>query len=771
MKKLQFSTIFALFLLPLTVFAQSNNYKTAEEKFRQLDQEFPTPNSYRAASGAPGHQYWQQRADYNIAVTLDDDKQRLYGEETVIYFNNSPDVLSYFWLQLDQNASESKSDALMTRTGSISDKTTFQQLKGLYRDFDGGYKIDFVKDNGGKDLAFTINKTMMRIDLPEPLAAGKSYSFKIKWWYNINDRIKLGGRSGYEYFEEDKNYLYTMAQFFPRLCKYSDVQGWQNKQFLGAGEFTLDFGNFDLTITVPADHVVGATGVQTNLSEVLTPEQQKRWELAKNTTDKPIVIVTQTEAEAAEKGHATTTKTWKWHADNVRDVAFSSSRKFIWDAMAVKFETNTAMAQSLYPKEGNPLWGQFSTRAVAHTLRTYSKYTFDYPYPSAYSVNGKDIGMEYPMMCFNFGRCEKDGTYSEGMKNGMIGVIIHEVGHNFFPMIINSDERQWTWMDEGLNTFVQYLTEREWDSKFPTRRGPPQFITDYMRSDKASQVPIMSNSESLLQFGNNGYGKPATGLNILRETIMGRELFDKSFKEYAVRWKFKNPTPSDFFRTMEDASAVDLDWFWRGWFYTVEPCDIALDGVKWYRLDTQNPEIEKPLAEKEKKDQLKNYIRQKRDDAEKVPTAVDKDSLAQDFYATYNPFNVSSLDKNDYEDFLKKLPEEEKKLLDKGDNYYELTFKNIGGLPMPVIVEFEYTDGSTDLYRIPAEIWRYNADKVSKIFVSPKSLKQVTLDPFSETADIDMSNNFYPEKPQPSRLQIYKAKQSVENPMQRDKKK
>ncbi len=771
MKKLQISALFALFLLPFAAFAQSNNYKTAEEKFRQLDQEFPTPNSYRAASGAPGHQYWQQRADYNIAITLDDEKQRLYGEETVTYFNNSPDALSYLWLQLDQNISENKSDAMMTRTGSIGEKTTFQQLKGLYREFDGGYKIEFVKDNADKNLAFTVNKTMMRIDLPEPLASGKSYSFKIKWWYNINDRMKLGGRSGYEYFEEDKNYLYTMAQFYPRMCKYSDVQGWQNKQFLGGGEFTLDFGNYDMAITVPADHVVGATGVQTNISEVLTPEQQKRWELAKNTTDKPILIVTQNEAETAEKGHVTATKTWKWHADNVRDVAFASSRKFIWDAMAVKFETNTSMAQSLYPKEGNPLWGQFSTRVVAHTIRTYSKYTFDYPYPSAYSVNGKDIGMEYPMMCFNFGRCEKDGTYSEGMKNGMIGVIIHEVGHNFFPMIINSDERQWTWMDEGLNTFVQYLTEREWDKKFPSRRGPPQFITDYMRSDKASQVPIMSNSESLLQFGNNGYGKPATGLNILRETVMGRELFDKSFKEYAVRWKFKNPTPSDFFRTMEDASAVDLDWFWRGWFYTVEPCDISLEEVKWYRLDTQNPETEKPLAEKEKKDQTKNYLRQKRDDAENLPTAVDKDAAAQDFYTTYNPFEVSSLDKKEYEEFLKKLPEEEKKLLEKGDNYYELTFKNIGGLPMPIIVEFEYTDGSKDLYRIPVEIWRYNADKVSKIFVSSKSLKQVTLDPFLETADIDVSNNYYPEKPQPSRLQIYKAKQTVENPMQRDKKK
>jgi hypothetical protein len=758
-----------LLLGAMSVQAQFNGYKTAEEKFRQLDQEFPTPNTYRTASGAPGHQYWQQRADYDMKIRLDDDAQRLYGEETITYINNSPDVLTYLWLQLDQNFFEKESDAALTRTGSFSEKTDTRQVKALYRDFDGGFKIDFVHDANDKNLPYTINKTMMRVDMSEPLVAGKTYIFKIKWAYNINDRMKLGGRSGYEYFEEDKNYLYTMAQFYPRMCKYSDVTGWQHKQFLGSGEFTLDFGNYNMAITVPSDHVMGASGVQTNMNEVLTEEQRKRWELAQKTTDKPILIVTQEEAEKAEKNKAKDTKTWTWRAENVRDVAFATSRKFIWDAMAVKFTTNTAMAQSLYPKEGNPLWGQFSTRAVAHTLNTYSKYTFDYPYPSAYSVNGKDIGMEYPMMCFNWGRCEKDGTYDERTKNGTIGVIIHEVGHNFFPMIVNSDERQWTWMDEGLNSFVQYLTEREWDTKFPSRRGPAYLITDYMRSDKATQTPIMSNSESILQFGPNGYFKPATALNILRETVMGRELFDKSFKEYANRWKFKHPTPSDFFRTMEDASAVDLDWFWRGWFYTVEPCDIALEDVKWYKMDTNNPEVERALAEKNKKEGQR-YIRDIREEKDKESTFVERDAAAQDFYYKFNPFAVSSLDKKDYEAFLKTLSPEDKQLLDKGDNYYQITFKNVGGLVMPVIVELEYTDGTKDLYRIPAEIWRYNADKISKIFISNKELKQVTLDPFLETADTDTSNNAFPEKAKPSRLQIFKQKQSTDNPMQRAKK-
>ncbi|MFM7233747.1 MAG: M1 family metallopeptidase, partial [Flavobacteriales bacterium] len=604
-------------LLPLVALSQTEPTKYWEDKFKQLGPELATPNEQRTASGAPGNAYWQQRADYVMNITIDDATQTLYGDETITYFNQSPDALSYIWLQLDQNAFAKDADSYAIEQMKINESVSYNDLIDLNPWYDGGFKLDHVRDASGKALPYTINKTMMRIDLPQPLKPGGTFVFKIKWWYNINDRIRLGGRSGYEYFEEDGNYLYTMAQFFPRMVVYCDNQGWQHKQFLGMGEFTLNFGNYDVKITVPADHVVAATGVLQNAKDVLTAEELKRFNSAK-TSDEPVVITTQKEAERKEKNKETTkTKTWHFKAENVRDFAFANSRKFIWDAQAVKIGDKTPLAMSYYPKEGNPLWGQFSTRVVAHTLRSYSKHTIDYPYPVAISVHTKWMGMEYPMICFNGGRPEKDGTYDQGTRDGMISVIIHEVGHNFFPMIINSDERQWTWMDEGLNTFVQYLAEKEYDRNYPTRRGPARNIVDYMRGDKSTMSPIMTNSESIYQFGNNAYGKPATALNILRETVMGRELFDYAFKEYCRRWAFRHPTPDDFFRSMEDASAVDLDWFWRGWFYGTDHCDMNLKDVKIFRLNTHNPEIEKAL-DKKKQDDAAPDISLQRDAQEKM---------------------------------------------------------------------------------------------------------------------------------------------------------
>ncbi|MGB0428018.1 MAG: M1 family metallopeptidase, partial [Flavobacteriales bacterium] len=574
-------------MLAYTALAQTDNYN--HSKFKQLKEELATPNVYRTGSGAPGHAYYQNRADYQIKVELDDVNQTVTGSETIKYTNHSPDKLTYLWMQLDQNVRAEDADSKKARNSSIKDMS-FSQFKTMNTPFDGGFKLSKVQNTKGETLDYTINKTMMRIDLDKALAPGQSISLRIDWMYNINDRMKIGGRSGFEYFEENDNYLYTIAQFFPRMCVYNDIEGWQNKQFLGSGEFTLPFGNYDVQITVPADHIVASTGELMNPKSVLTPTQQKRFEKAKSEYRTPIIIVTEDEAKENEKTKSTSKKTWRYKATNVRDFAFASSRKFIWDAMAVKQSTHDVMAMSYYPKEGNPLWEKFSTQAVAQTLETFTRHTFDYPYPVAISVNAAQIGMEYPMICFNYGRTEKDGTYSARTKYGMIGVIIHEVGHNYFPMIINSDERQWTWMDEGLNTFLQYLTEQDWDTDFPSRRGPARLIVPYMKGAKDKMMPIMTNSESILQFGNNAYGKPATALNILRETVMGRELFDHAFKTYAQRWMFKQPSPADFFRTMEDASAVDLDWFWRAWFYTTDNVDIAITDIKHFQMNNGNPD-------------------------------------------------------------------------------------------------------------------------------------------------------------------------------------
>ena len=758
------------FLLPVLAVAQTEPTKYWEDKFKQLGPELATPNEQRTASGAPGNAYWQQRADYVMNITIDDATQTLYGEETITYFNQSPDALSYLWLQLDQNAFAKDADSYAIEQMKMGESASYNDLIDLNPWYDGGFKLDYVRDGAGKALPYTVNKTMMRIDLPQTLKPGGTFVFKIKWWYNINDRIRLGGRSGYEYFEEDGNYLYTMAQSFPRMVVYCDNQGWQHKQFLGMGEFTLNFGNYDVKITVPADHIVASTGVLQNAKDVLTAEELKRFNTAK-TSDEPIVITTQEEAEKKEKNKETSkTKTWHFKAENVRDFAFANSRKFIWDAQAVKLGDKTPLAMSYYPKEGNPLWGQFSTRVVAHTLRSYSAHTIDYPYPVAISVHTKWMGMEYPMICFNGGRPEKDGTYDQGTRDGMISVIIHEVGHNFFPMIINSDERQWTWMDEGLNTFVQYLAEKEYDRNYPTRRGPARNIVDYMRGDKSTMSPIMTNSESIYQFGNNAYGKPATALNILRETVMGRELFDYAFKEYCRRWAFRHPTPEDFFRTMEDASAVDLDWFWRGWFYGTDHCDMDLKEVKIFRLNTHNPDIEKAL-EREKKEKAAPDISLQRDAAEKIKVEVDSDADMRDFYTSYDPYKVTALDRVEYDEYAKKLTDKEKELLSKNMLYYQVTVENKGGLIMPLIFDLEFMDGTTRRINIPAEIWKRSEKEVTKVFACEREVKSIILDPQLETADIDISNNTWPQRISPTRFEMFKENQgrSRENPMQRAK--
>ena len=757
--KLNLRQIFAATVLSVAFFnafaqPQVNPWN---DKFRQLGpDEMATPNTYRTASGAPGTDYWQQQVDYKMKIRLDDDIQKIHGEETITYHNNSPDVLYYLWIQLDQNIYAKDNNTAKIEQMKISDQMQTNDLNDLYPWFDGGFKLDKVADAAGKDLPYIVNQTMMRIDLPKPIQPGQSYSFQINWNYNINDRMRLGGRSGYEYFDTDKNYLYTIAQYYPRLVAYMDYSGWQHKQFLGSGEFTLDFGNYEVALTVPSDHIVAASGVLQNPKDVLTADQLARYNKAKTSTE-PVIICTQDEAIAREKGHEKAMKTWVFKAENVRDFAFATSRKFIWDAQSVDINGKKPMAMSFYPKEGNPLWEQYSTRVVAHTLKSYSAHTIDYPYPVAISVHAKWIGMEYPMICFNGGRPEADGTYSEGTKTGMLSVIIHEVGHNFFPMIINSDERQWTWMDEGLNTFCEYLAEKEWDREFPIRRGPARNIVDYMKGDKTKMSPIMTNSESIYQFGNNAYGKPATGLNILRETIMGRELFDYAFKEYCRRWAFRHPTPEDFFRSMEDASAVDLDWFWRGWFYTTEHCDMNLKSVREFTINGHDPKVEKALL-KAKADAQPADISLTRDKQEGIIPIVDQNPVTRDKYNDDNPYAVTPEDEKKYEEYKKNLTPEEQKLLNETNYFYELTVENIGGLLMPVIFEFTFEDGTKQIERIPAEIWKMSEASASKVFRFGKKVTNIALDPLLETADVELNNNFWPTRNVPSQFELFKQK-------------
>jgi len=682
LKKISLLTM--LLILGTSLWAQNPNENY--NRFKQLTEELPSPNSYRNGSGQPGHEYFQQQADYVIEIELNEKKDVLSGSETITYHNNSPDALEYLWLQLDQNVRAPHADSKTTKATGINPNYIDQSMAYAKRyadyEFDGGFHITKVTDFLDNDIDYTINKTMMRINLDQPLASGASYTFNVDFWYNINDRMQIGGRSGYEYFPEDDNKLYTIAQFYPRMAVYDDVNGWQNKQFLGQGEFALSFGNFDVKITVPADHVVGATGTLQNPKKLMSKKQYKRLKKSYKTYDDPLIIVTEEEARKAERSKSLSKKTWHYKAENVRDFGFASSRKFIWDAMAVKMsDGSSVMAMSLYPKEGNPLWEEYSTRAVAHTLNEFSRYTFDYPYPVAYSVHAAAIGMEYPMICFNFGRPDKDGNYTDQVKYNMLGVIIHEIGHNYFPMIVNSDERQWAWLDEGITSFVQYLAERTFDPEFQHWFGPASTITGYMAGDKEYMTPIMTDSDNIrdFQYGNNSYGKPAAGLNILREYIMGPELFDQALQTYSQRWMFKHPAPADFFRTMEDASGVDLDWFWRAWFYTTDHVDLSIDEVRKIDLGGE-------------------------------------------------------------------------------DNVYQLKFKNNGGIPLPIMMELTYADGSTEEVKYPAEVWKVT-DEFNKVLIVEKEITSITVDPKKVTTDIDIKNNTWPAKDSSdSRFDKYKNK-------------
>jgi len=711
-------------------------------KFRQMYDLLATPNMYRTASGAPGPEYYQQRADYKIDVELDDKNTKLYGTETITYYNNAKEPLEYLWLQLDQNQNSrtSKSPLVDDQKADPSIAVSGFSRKYIEEKFDGGFKIDYVKDASGKPLSYTVNETMMRINLEKPLLHGQKMSFSVKWWYNINNYMIYGGRSGYEHFADGNN-LYVIAQFYPRMAVYNDVEGWQNMQFWGSGEFALPFGNFEVNVTVPADHILDATGTLLNRKEVFTQEQQKRYALAEKTYDKPVIVVTQDEAMVTEKSFSDKKKTWKFKAENVRDFGISTSRKFIYDAMAVKLGEKSVMAISLYPKEGNPLWEQYSTRAVAHTLKSYSSHTFDYPYPKAISVNAQDQGMEYPMICWNFGRPEADGKYTDRVKYGMLGVIIHEVGHNFFPMIVNSDERQWTWMDEGLNTFLEYLAKMDFDPNFPIDRGTAKTIIPYMSGDQSNLEPIMSNSESIRQFGNNAYGKPAAGLNILRETIMGRELFDYAFKTYANRWKFKHPTPDDFFRTMEDASAVDLDWFWRGWFFSTDYTDIGIKEVKRFFVTDEAPKDVATI--KPGRSKRLNSVGPK-----VYMVAEGSPDFKPNMKKAFNSKNIKPLD-----DYLQaNFSADERAKLAEPKYFYQVTFDKPGGLVMPIIVEFTFEDGTKENQAFPAQIWRLNDAEVTRTFATQKMISKIVLDPKAETADVDTTNNTWPAAQQKSKF-------------------
>ncbi|MEJ2538503.1 MAG: M1 family metallopeptidase [Gemmatimonadota bacterium] len=672
-------------ILPASVQAQywlhDDGSETNRSIFRPIET-WPDPNEFRNAAGAPGYAYWQQQADYVIEAELDPENHVLHGSERITYHNNSPDPLGYLWLQLDQNVRSLENSRSYQTQSALAEEVSpaFRRFIGL-TPFDGGYtirRVQLVADDGSLvDADYRINGTIMRVNLPEPLEPGTVMEFEIDWSFPVPDR----GRGGKELVSD--GWIYEMAQWFPRMSVYDDVNGWQTEQFLGRGEFYLNFGDYDVKVTVPWDHVVDATGLLQNPEEVLTPTQLARLEEA-YTSEEPRFIVTADEVgDPAARPVRDGMVTWHYKAEDVRDFAWVSSRAFVWDAAGYSYPGDERVIQvhSLYPREAMPLWDKVSTRATIQTLKTYGRMAFEYPYPKAVNVNGPQGGMEYPMVAFCGARPQPDGSYSENTERALISVTIHEVGHNWFPMIVASDERKWTWMDEGLNTFLQYYGEQDYaetycggvwsqneDCTYPSRRGPAPNIVEYMRDP--DQVPIMTESDLIHKdFGNNGYAKPATGLQMLRENVLGPDAFDDAFGDYSRNWAFKHPQPADFFRSVEEGAGENLTWFWRGWFYTTHANDQAIASV----------------------------------------TVQDAQELVGD--------------------------------TEQGRYYYRVQVNNEGGLVMPLEIEATFADGTTLRFDLPVDVWRNNELTFTKGFFTDKEVVQVVVDPDESFADIDRSNN------------------------------
>ena len=728
------------FLFMFSIHAQN---KPWQGKFESIDNLIAPPNAYRNASGAPTKAYWQQRADYNIKAVINENTNSLLGEETITYYNNSPDDLNYLWIQLEQNVNKKENEDFGTIKNRMKDSITTMQMQFLTRaiNFPAGYSIKSVLDANGKNLKTMVNNTMMKVKLNTVLKSGETTKFSIAWSYPITDRsMYILSREGYEYFPEDDNTVYLIAHWFPRMAVYNDTEGWQNQQFQKLGEFALEFGNYDVEITVPADHIIASTGVLQNSASVLTKTQKNRLEQAKKSFDKPIMVITKEEAETNEAQKSTKQKTWKFIAKNVRDFAFASSRKFMWDAQAVKLPTNTVLAMSFYPKEGLPIWKKASTKAIMNALEVYSEATFDYPYPVCISVNTSNIGMEFPMISFNGGR-PINGIISNKDKQRMIGTIIHEVGHNWFPMIVSSDERKWMWMDEGLNTFLHQRTVAERYPDFNTVK--PKDIVPFMSGDKNILRPIMTNSDNELmsQFGLNFYKKPTVGLQILRNSIIGKDFFDEAFKEYANRWKYKHPNPSDLFRTLNDATATNLDWFYRGWFFTTDHVDMELSNVKWFKVFEENANIEKQYKTSKIKISSNNN---------------NSETEATDFSNGPELIIMTATPDKAYGQFLSRIDEPKIRKQLSGKNIYEITVKNKGGLVMPVTIQWIYTDGTSEIDTLPAEIWRRNEYEIQETFIKAKEVNNVNLDPNFEFADTDMNNNSFPKQKTKSEFENFK---------------
>ncbi len=525
----------------------------ADNIFRPLD--LPTPTGVRLGSGAPGPQYWQPRADYRIDATLDPVNRVLTATARVTYTNNAPEPLGYLWIHLEQN---------LFNNDSIGARLTRGEERFGNRDgFNGGYTITSITHNG-RDLPLAVYDTLGRVELPQPIpAAGGVFTFDIAWSFPIpeygSDRLAIE--------EVEQGTIFQLAQWFPAVVKYDDVHGWNALPYIGQGEFYTDFGDYELTISAPREFLVVATGELLNPTEVLTQTQVERLAQARSTPDTVDIISAEEVGEPSTIPSGSGPRTWRFRAEDVRTVAFAASDAFIWDAAGASTGT---LIQSVYPKEGLPLWAK-STEYLRFSVEHYSEKWFPYPYPVAINVNGDVGGMEYPMIIFCRNRRSEEGLF---------GVTTHEIGHNWFPMIVSNDERRHAWMDEGFNTFINYYATEAYFGEPEARRGDAQMIVPAMLLPNQQPIETPADYVRRNRLGILQYAKTGAGLVLLREQILGPDRFDRAFRDYIERWAFKSPRPADFFRAMEDAAGADLSWFWRGWFLETGTLDQAVTRIE-----------------------------------------------------------------------------------------------------------------------------------------------------------------------------------------------
>ncbi len=651
--------------------------RTNQSMFRVLDQ-WPAPNETRGANGKPGAKYWQQRVDYVIRVGLDTTTHTVTGSERVTYRNNSPDALGYVWFQLDQNIDNPSVSEAMIGATSLPKSISPRAAEFINARLDTkGYsitRVQLVSKNGQKtDAAYVLQGTQMKVPLSSPLATGGAQDIEIDWSYVMPESFaSRNGRGAREKLKDGWEYL--AAQWFPRAAVYDDVVGWQNDQFYGQGEFYLNFGNYDVSITVPHNHIVQSTGVLhesgrgPDIHAARAPCEGVHLASNRFTSSPRTKRTRRPRAQLVQQPF-----TWRFKAENVRDFAWASSAGFIWDAAGFRYSPTAKPIEmhSLYPREALGVWDSLSTKAIAQTMRTYGRLAFEYPYPKASNIHGIVGGMEYPMIAFCGARppANANAAVLKSVGYGLVAVTIHEVGHNWFPMIVASDERKWTWMDEGLNSYLEGMASVEFDLSWPKARLPmvAANIVGYMKN--TDQVPLMTESDLIHRgFGPNGYTKPASGLFILREQVLGPQFFDAAFREYSAAWMFKHPQPADFFRSMMQASGDNLNWFWRGWFYSTHANDQSLGTVESQSADS---------------------------------------------------LGMSA----------------------RGRFYNRVTLENKGGLVMPAIMEFTFTDGSKERVKLPVSIWRNNEKKFEYGRFSQKELQSVELDPDNVLADINRENN------------------------------